>query len=106
LQSDYRQVPIPSGAVIYCDIPYNSTNCGKYAGFNHDDFYAWAEKQDNIFISEYSMPEGFIEVASIEKTVLSAANGTGSKVTERLFTNQRTYDQYGGICCNRQLSLF
>ena len=106
LQSDYRDVTIPDNAVIYCDIPYNSTNCGKYAGFNHDDFYAWAEKQDNIFISEYSMPEQFIEVASIEKSVLSAANGTGSKVTERLFTNQRTYDRYGGICCNQQLSLF
>ena len=106
LQSDYRDVTIHDNAVIYCDIPYNSTNCGKYAGFNHDDFYAWAEKQDNIFISEYSMPEKFIEVASIEKSVLSAANGTGSKVTERLFTNQRTYDRYGGICCNQQLSLF
>ena len=106
LQSDYRDVTIPDNAVIYCDIPYNSTNCGKYAGFNHDEFYAWAEKQDNIFVSEYSMPEQFIEVASIEKSVLSAANGTGSKVTERLFTNQRTYDRYGGVCCNQQLSLF
>lgn len=106
LQSDYRDVTIPDNAVIYCDIPYNSTNCGKYAGFNHDDFYAWAERQDNIFISEYSMPDQFIEVASIEKSVLSAANGTGSKVTERLFTNQRTYDRYGGVCCNQQLSLF
>jgi hypothetical protein len=106
LQSDYRDVSIPDNAVIYCDIPYNSTNCGKYAGFNHDDFYAWAEMQDNIFVSEYSMPEQFIEVASIEKSVLSAANGTGSKVTERLFTNQRTYDRYGDVCCNQQLSLF
>ena len=106
LQSDYRFVDIPDFAVIYCDIPYSSTNCGKYAGFNHDDFYAWAKKQDNIFISEYSMPDAFIEVASIEKTVLSAANGTGSKVTERLFTNQRTYDRYGGKCVNKQLTFF
>ena len=106
MQSDYRLVDIPNGAVIYCDIPYSSTNCGKYAGFNNDDFYAWAEKQDNIFISEYSMPEDFIEVASIEKTVLSTANGTGSKVTERLFTNQRTFDRYGGNCVNKQLTFF
>ena len=106
LQSDYRTVQIPDNAVIYCDIPYKSTNCGKYDGFNHDDFYEWAEKQENIFISEYSMPEQFIDVASIEKTVLSAANGTGSKVTERLFTNQRTYDRYGGKCVNKQLTFF
>jgi hypothetical protein len=52
------------------------------------------------------MPEQFIEVASIEKSVLSAANGTGSKVTERLFTNQRTYDRYGGKCVNKQLEFF
>lgn len=106
LQSDYREVPIPDNSVIYCDIPYSATNCGKYSGFNHEDFYEWAERQDNIFISEYSMPKPFIEVASIQKSILSSANGDCGKVTERLYTNQKTLDKHGGICCNRQLSLF
>ena len=106
LQSDYRDVAIHDGAVIYCDIPYRSTNCGKYEGFNHADFYAWAEKQDNIFISEYSMPEPFVEVASIEKTVLSTSNGSGYKAIEKLFTNRRTLQRYGGIVVNKQLTLF
>ena len=106
LQSDYRDVAIHDGAVIYCDIPYSSTNCGKYEGFNHADFYAWAEKQDNIFISEYSMPEPFVEVASIEKTVLSTSNGSGYKAIEKLFTNRRTLQRYGGIVVNKQLTLF
>ena len=106
LQSDYRLVDIPDGAVIYCDIPYSSTNCGKYDGFNHDAFYEWAENKENIFISEYSMPEPFVEIASIEKVVLSTANGSAARATEKLFTNQRTFDRYGGKPVNKQLTFF
>ena len=106
LQSDYADVPIPEGAVIYCDIPYSGTDCGKYDGFDHDRFYEWALKQSNIFISEYSMPEPFIEIADIRKSVLSTANGDSGKVTEKIWTNPKTHEMYGGICCDRQLPLF
>ena len=91
--TDFSNVPIPDGALIYCDIPYNGTNCGKYDGFDHDRFYEWAEQQDNIYISEYTMPDNFIPYARIDKTVLSSAYGNGQKATEMLFTNQRTYDK-------------
>lgn len=91
LQCDYEAVEIPKGALIYCDIPYSSTNCGKYMGFDHKRFYDWALKQDNIFISEYEMPDEFIPVARIEKSVLSSANTNAIKATEKLFTNERTY---------------
>ena len=41
---DYRKVPIPENAVIYCDIPYKNTE--KYSiNFNHDEFYDWCTKQ-------------------------------------------------------------
>ena len=90
LQSDYRVVSIPDGAVIYCDPPYRGTNCGKYAGFDHDAFYAWAERQENIYISEYWMPEPFVEIARREKSVLSAANGNSQKAVEKIFTNRKT----------------
>ena len=106
LQLDYSQVKIPHGALIYCDPPYAGTNCGKYDGFDHERFYKWALEQSNIFISEYWMPEPFIEVADIRKSVLSAANGDSGKVTEKLWTNPKTYEMYGGIPCDRQLSLF
>lgn len=106
LERDYRQVSIPDCSLIYCDIPYSSTNCGKYDGFDHAAFYEWAAEQDNIFISEYAMPEPFIEVASIRKSVLSSAKGDSGKVTEKLWTNPKTYERYGAICCDRQLSLF
>ena len=94
LQGDYADVEIPKGALVYCDIPYSDSNCGKYQGFDHERFYKWANKQDNIFISEYKMPDEFIPYAKIEKTILSAANGNSQKTTEYLFTNQRTYDKF------------
>ena len=39
------------------------------------------------------MPEDFIEVAIISKTVLSASNGNSGVADEKLFTNRRTYDK-------------
>lgn len=97
LQGDYREVKIPDGAVIYCDIPYEGTNCGKYAGFNHSEFYEWAEKQDNIFISEYNMPFPFTEIARKRKTILSAAKGTCGTADEIIWTNPRTAKKHRGI---------
>ena len=115
LEADYRQVIIPDDSVIYCDVPYKDTGCGGYGGgdFDHEAFYRWARQQDNIFISEYSMPDDFIIVDEIEKTVLSAANGNSQKATERLYTNERTYNRMSDrqkriIALNgaQQLSLF
>ena len=90
---DYQEVPIPKGALIYCDIPYSSTNCGKYQGFAHERFYEWARRQDNIFISEYDAPDDFIPYAWTEKTVLSSATGNGMKAKEMIYTNERTYSR-------------
>ena len=94
--TSFENVPIPPNSLIYCDIPYIGTNCGKYYPkeiFKHDLFYEWALQQDNIFISEYTMPSNFIEIANTEKVVLSAANGNSNTATERLYTNRRTYDR-------------
>ena len=99
----YEQVTIPHGALIYCDIPYCSTNCGKYSGFNHSKFYEWASEQENIFISEYEMPDEFIEFANIEKTVLSSAIGNNSKAIEKIFTNKKTYDKLSNEMKERQI---
>jgi site-specific DNA-adenine methylase len=111
--TDYQQVPIPSGALIYCDIPYNSTNCGKYDGFDHQRFYEWADKQENIFISEYSMPDAFVPIAKKEKVVLSSADGNGQKAEEYIFTNQKTYDKLSdtfkqriGLNLSEQMTFF
>ena len=91
---DYSAVPIPDNSIIYCDIPYKGTDCGCYDGFDHERFYKWAAKKDNIFISEYSMPEPFIEIANIQKIKLNLSNGSGKKATERLYTTQATVDKF------------
>ena len=93
LHSDYQNVETPTGALIYCDPPYSGTNCGKYKGFDSQRFYEWARKQENIYISEYDMPNDFIVVAEIEKTILSIADGNSRKATERIYTNEITYNK-------------
>lgn len=90
---DYRRVKVPKGALMYCDIPYKGTKCGKYNGFNHDDFYAWAEAQENIFISEYWMPNSFVPIASRNKVVLSGADGNSRHAQEKIFVNQQTFER-------------
>lgn len=64
---DYRDVVLPEGALIYCDIPYKDTTqyCKKEVGeFNYDEFYQWVESKSSehdIYISEYlgNEPENY-----------------------------------------------
>lgn len=92
LQGDYQAVEVPDGAVIYCDIPYVGTNCGKYGGFDHPRFYEWAKRQQNLFVSEYYMPDDFVLLGEREKTILSSAIGGCNKSIERIYTNRRTWE--------------
>ena len=99
LQSDYMDAIAKVKTnlhdyVIYCDPPYEGTNCGKYRGFDSKRFHEWALEQDNIYISEYQMPDGFIPIAQKEKPVLSSARSNSLKATEKIYTNQRTYDKF------------
>ena len=64
---DYKDVDIPVGAMVYCDIPYKgSTQYDKkeVGVFNHDEFYEWVRVNSNkydIYISEYkeNVPDDF-----------------------------------------------
>ena len=61
----YDEVPIENDSVIYCDPPYINTNT-YLDDFNYDKFYEWLrkcrEKNQQVFISEYQMPDDFFEV--------------------------------------------
>lgn len=104
-QTDYAAMEIPGNAIVYCDIPYKGTNCGAYGGFDHERFYEWAKGRDNIFISEYSMPPGFIRYTGFKKTVLSGSTGsTKAAEIEGLFTTPETLEKVGGMY--EQLSMF
>ena len=64
---DYKDIDIPVGAMVYCDIPYKgSTQYDKkeVGYFNHDKFYEWVRTNSNkydIYISEYkeNVPDDF-----------------------------------------------
>ena len=95
LQSDYRSVPIPDGAVVYCDPPYRGTNCGCYDGFDFDAFDAWLASCGHMcVVSEYTAPSGCIEVASRQKPCSASGNGNSQRVTERLFVHESQLETY------------
>ena len=82
----YEEVPIESDSVIYCDPPYKET--GTYLDdFDHEKFYSWLKSlKQQVFISEYQMPDDFYEVFSIKKRVTFSQKQSTQKV-EKLFSN-------------------
>lgn len=81
------------GYVIYCDPPYRGTTNYKTEKFPYDDFYKWAEEMSEnniVIISEYSMPNGFIEIWTKEyKTLIDSQkckSDKGNIRVEKLFT--------------------
>lgn len=90
---DYRKVPIPEGAVVYCDPPYKGAE--KYlVNFDHEAFYHWALTRDYpIFISEYAMPDEFAPIAIKQKTCSMNATATNI-VAEKIFVQRRYADKY------------
>lgn len=85
----YKQLPIPNTSIIYCDPPYRNST-GYKDKFNHEEFYEWCRAKraegHTIFISEYAMPEDFIELwAKIQVTNLTNLTKANYKI-EKLFT--------------------
>lgn len=64
---DYRDLNIPNGSFVYCDIPYKNTiqhTKSLLGEFNHDEFYQWVKDNCNkydIYVSEYkeNVPNDF-----------------------------------------------
>lgn len=85
----YKDLNLPPASLIYCDPPYKGTT-GYKDKFNHEEFYEGClSKHDEghkVFVSEYSMPEPFIEVWSKTQTTNLGYNVAAKVATERLFT--------------------
>ena len=96
LQIDYRDVQIPSNAVVYADPPYKRTNCTGYkCDFDHESFEKWlSEVPFMVFVSEYEAPNGCVEVASIKKQSSMGTGNKGGTETEKLFVQERFAEQY------------
>lgn len=94
--SSYKSMPMPKGALIYCDPPYANTT--KYKdSFDHDRFWDWcrakAKGGHQVFISEYVAPSDFVCIW--EKEVNSSlTKDTGSKKgVEKLFVHESQLDK-------------
>lgn len=78
-----------SPCIIYCDIPYRGTKQYSISSdFDYDKFYNWCfvmrEFGHTIFVSEYSMPDGFECIWS--KEVTNSLNTTNTyKPIEKLY---------------------
>lgn len=60
----YEAVPISPGDVVYADPPYNGTK-GYGCDFDHERFWRWVASRDYpVYVSEYTAPEGFMDVYS------------------------------------------
>lgn len=59
---DYKAVPIPDGAVVYCDPPYANTTGYSVGTFNSDEFWEYMRqlsKRCDVYISEEQAPDDF-----------------------------------------------
>ena len=93
---DYREVPVPDGAVVYADPPYRGTSGkgGDYGmEFDFDAFDGWLESAPfMVVVSEKAAPPGCTEVASCQRRM--TMQGGSKWTTERLFVQDAFVDEY------------
>lgn len=89
---DYRDVPIPEGAVVYADPPYAGTTGYTVGKFNSTEFWEYMRvlsKEHLVFISEQDAPEDFVPIW--EKSCRrSMSNNVNNRfvTTEKLFVHK------------------
>lgn len=87
---DYREYEYQDGDVVYCDPPYEGTNCGSYGSFDSKAFYDWvASRPYQVFFSSYEIDDNrFHRIWEREKVVLSSSVSNSKKRTECLYSNE------------------
>lgn len=86
-RSDFSDIEIPNGTVVYCDPPYNNTTSYSVE-FDQDVFWTkaatWARQAD-VFISELDAPPDWEVLWSREKLRTLKASSNNDAVVEKLF---------------------
>lgn len=86
--NSYENVEIPENSVIYCDIPYKGVDEYKIK-FDYDKFYDWCrDLKQTVYISEYQMPDDFIEIAKFPKICNFSSTNNRRQTIEKLFKNR------------------
>lgn len=97
----YDEVEILPHSVLYCDIPYYNTDEYAAGGFDHQKFYKWALRQKElVIISEYYMPDDFMCIDAIEKSV-TLCRGGDVKAIEKLFIPKHQRELYNNLMKRR-----
>ena len=95
----YEEVKIEPNSVVYCDIPYHSTNAYNSKRnkntFDYDTFYSWCEAQTElVLISEYWMPEYRFVAVWETRHIQSICATKISAVVEKLFVPKHQIKLY------------
>ena len=102
--SSYENVKIYKDSVVYLDPPYFDTNPygdDKSNNFDYEKFYKWAlQQKELVIISEYNMPDDFICIDAIEKSVL-LNSGASKKAVEKLFIPKHQRELYNNLMKRR-----
>ena len=106
-RSDYRSVGVPGGATVYADPPYRGTDHRGYhdkGRFDFEAFDTWLSVVPfMVVVSEYTAPDGCVEVARKEKRVNMDAQGKARNRVERLFVQERFVDAYRELMGDEEL---
>lgn len=102
---DYREVPIPEGAVIYVDPPYAGTTgytVGKFDSAAFWEYMRVLSKEHLVFISEQTAPEDFASVweKPYRRSITNNINN-GFMTVEKLFVHRSRLAEMG---CNNGTS--
>lgn len=97
---DYKDVPIPENAIIYCDPPYkDTTGYTTSKNFNYEEFWEYMRKLSKthkVFISEEQAPDDFECIWSKEvKRVLDVNKANIQSKTEKLFVYNPKFNKKG-----------
>lgn len=107
----YDGVGIKPNSVIYCDIPYHSTNAYNSKRnkkcFDYERFYSWCEAQTElVLISEYWMPEDRFVPVWETKHIQSLCSTKTSAVVEKLFVPKCQLELYRSLMRGKNQTLF
>ena len=84
INGSYTDYVYQDGDVVYCDPPYEDTDCKGYKGFDNEAFYQWVETRPyTVYFSTYEMDKlnnRFYKCWEEDKRVLS---GNDNSLTKR-----------------------
>ena len=89
-RKSYDEVELPADACIYCDPPYRGTAATYCEGFDFGKFDDFLRNADQpIHVSEYTMPEDFVPIASCYKVKGADATGLAGYASEKIFLHEK-----------------